>query len=59
MEEIKHMLEALHEENKDILTLLWGDIYEADTLEKLRKAIDDKFDKIFYGNKECKEGLND
>lgn len=55
MDEIKHMLEALHEENKDILTLLWGDVHETTTLEKLHKEIDDKFDKIFYG----KEDLND
>lgn len=59
MDEIKHMLEALHEENKDILTLLWGDVHETTVLEKLHKEIDDKFDKIFYRNKECKEDLND
>lgn len=53
MEEIKHMLEVIHKENKDILTLLcFYDNEEEHTDENFKEIsneIDKRYDEMFYG----------
>lgn len=53
MEGLKRMLEAVHKENKDILTLLcFCDKNEEKTDEnfkRISKEIDNRYDSIFYG----------
>lgn len=52
MDEIKHMLEVIHEENKDIIALLecedgdWRRNYRA-----MKKNADSHYDRLFYGEK--------
>lgn len=61
MEELKRMLKAIHEENKDILLLLcYGDGIEEQTEENFKEIsseIDKKYDELFYG-KEGKTSAN-
>lgn len=53
MEELKQMLEAIHEENKDILTLLcfYDDVEEQtdENFKEISKEVDNKYDSLFYG----------
>lgn len=57
MEELKQMLEAIHEENKDILTLLcfYDDVEEQtdENFKEISKEVDNKYDSLFYG-KDCR-----
>lgn len=59
MEELKQMLKAIHEENKDILTLLcFNDGEEEQTDENFKeisKEVDNRYDVLFYG----KDGRNE
>lgn len=48
MEELKRMLEAIHKENKDILTLLCSDDEEC-SVAKISDEVDDMYDELFYG----------
>lgn len=55
MDELKRMLETIHKENKDILTLL---LYCDDCEEKtdanfneIKKQIGEMYDELFYGKK--------
>jgi hypothetical protein len=59
MEELKQMLKAIHEENKDIIFLLCSN-GETDTkdLLKIANEIDQRYDCIFYG-KELDEKTNE
>lgn len=61
MEELKQMLEAIHEENKDILTLLcfYDDVEEQtdENFKEISKEINDRYDELFYG-KETDETTN-
>jgi len=56
MEELKRMLEAIHKENKDILTLLcfYDDVEEQtdENFKEVSKEIDDRYDELFYGKEE-------
>lgn len=53
MEELKQMLKAIHEENKDILTsLCFNDGEEEQTDENFKeisKEVDNRYDVLFYG----------
>ncbi len=53
MEELKRMLEAIHKENKDILTLLcfYDDVEEQtdENFKEVSKEIADRYDELFYG----------
>ena len=53
MEELKHMLKAIHEENKDILTiLLYNDVNEEKTNEnydEISNQVREMYDELFYG----------
>jgi hypothetical protein len=55
MEELKRMLRAIHEENKDIIFLLCADdkdIENYNTIEnflEISNEIDQRYDPIFYG----------
>lgn len=59
MEELKRMLKAIHEENKDILTiLLYDDVNEEKTDEnydEISNQVREMYDELFYG----KEGTNE
>lgn len=59
MEELKRMLKAIHEENKDILTiLLYDDVNEEKTDEnydEISNQVREMYDELFYG----KEGIED
>lgn len=61
MEELKRMLEAIHKENKDILTLLcfYDDVEEQtdENFKEVSKEIDNRYDDLFYG-KETNETTN-
>lgn len=48
MEEIKRMLQAIHKENKDILTLLCTEDEEY-KIKEISDEIDEMYDKLFYG----------
>lgn len=48
MEELKRMLEAIHKENKDILTLLCTEDEKCEVKE-VSKEIDEMYDELFYG----------
>lgn len=48
MKELKRMLEAIHKENKDILTLLCTEDEECEVKE-VSKEIDEMYDELFYG----------
>ena len=54
MEELKRMLKAIHEENKDILTiLLYDDVNEEKTDENydgISDQVREMYDELFYGN---------
>lgn len=56
MEELKRMLEAIHKENKDILTLLcfYDDVEEQtdENFKEVSKEIDDRYNELFYGKEE-------
>lgn len=59
MEELKRMLNAIHEENKSILTLLCSDEVNTDNeIREVSKEIDDMYDELFYG-KESNESINE
>jgi hypothetical protein len=53
MEELKRMLETIHKENKDILTLLcfYDDVEEQtdENFKEVAKEIADRYDELFYG----------
>lgn len=51
MEDLKRMLEVIHKENKDILTLLFSmDKDETKDLDEIMTEINSMYDKDFYGN---------
>lgn len=51
MEDLKRMLEAIHKENKDILTLLFSmDKDETKDLDEIMTEVNSMYDKDFYGN---------
>lgn len=51
MEDLKRMLEAIHKENKDILTLLFSmDKNETKDLDEIMTEVNSMYDKAFYGN---------
>lgn len=51
MEDLKRMLEAIHKENKDILTLLFSmDKNEIKDLDEIMIDVDSMYDKKFYRN---------
>lgn len=56
MDELKRMLEAIHKENKDILTLLlYCDDREEKTDEnfkEIRTQVREKYNELFYGKDE-------
>ena len=62
LEELKQMLKAIHEENKDILTLLcFNDGVEDQTDENFKEIadeIDERYDALFYG-KEINKSENE
>lgn len=59
MEELKRMLNVIHEENKSILTLLCSDAVNTDNeIREVSKEIDDMYDELFYG-KESNESINE
>lgn len=50
MEELKRMLEAIHKENKDILTLLFSmDKDETKEFDDIMVDVNSMYDKDFYG----------
>ena len=51
MEELKRMLEAIHKENKDIITLLCSDDEEC-SVAKISDEVDSMYDELFYGKEE-------
>ena len=51
MKDLKRMLEAIHKENKDILTLLLSiDKNETKDLDEIMMDVDSMYDEKFYGN---------
>lgn len=51
MKDLKRMLEAIHKENKDILTLLLSmDKNETKDLDEIMIEVDFMYDEKFYGN---------
>lgn len=51
MKDLKRMLEAIHKENKDILTLLLSiDKNETKDLDEILIDVDSMYDEKFYGN---------
>ena len=51
MKDLKRMLEAIHKENKDILTLLLSmDKNEKKDLDEIMIDVDSMYDEKFYGN---------
>lgn len=48
MEELKRMLEAIHKENKDIITLLCSDD-EGCSVTEVSDEVDSMYDELFYG----------
>lgn len=63
MEELKRMLQAIHEENKNILTLLcFYDNEEEHTDENFKNIsteIDKRYDELFYGKDDKNERTKD
>ena len=61
MEELKRMLKAIHEENKDILTiLLYDDVNEEKTDEnydEISNQVREMYDELFYGKEGTNEGI--
>ena len=62
MEELKRMLKAIHEENKDILTiLLYDDVNEEKTDEnydEISNQVREMYDVLFYGKEVTNESTN-
>ena len=62
MEELKRMLKAIHEENKDILTiLLYDDVNEEKTDEnydEISNQVREMYDELFYGKEVVNESTN-
>ena len=62
MEELKRMLKAIHEENKDILTiLLYDDVNEEKTDEnydEISNQVREMYDELFYGKEIANESTN-
>ena len=62
MEELKRMLKAIHEENKDILTiLLYDDVNEEKTDEnydKISNQVREMYDELFYGKEVANESTD-
>ncbi len=56
MEELKRMLETIHRENKDILTLLCMENEECEVKE-VSKEIDEMYDELFYGKENTDERI--
>lgn len=51
MKDLKRMLEAIHKENKDVLTLLLSiDKNETKDLDEIMIDVDSMYDEKFYGN---------
>ena len=51
MKDLKRMLEEIHKENKDILTLLLSmDKNETKDLDEIMIDVDSMYDEKFYGN---------
>ena len=62
MEELKRMLKAIHEENKDILTiLLYDDVNEEKTNEnydEISNQVREMYDELFYRKEIANESTN-
>ena len=62
MEELKHMLKAIYEENKDILTiLLYNDVNEEKTNEnydEISNQVREMYDELFYRKEIANESTN-
>ena len=62
MEELKRMLKAIHEENKDILTiLLYDDVNEEKTDEnydEISNQVREMYDELFYRKEIANESTN-
>ena len=62
MEELKRMLKAIHEENKDILTiLLYNDVNEEKTNEnydEISNQVREMYDELFYGKEVANESTD-
>ena len=62
MEELKRMLKAIHEENKDILTiLLYDDVNEEKTDEnydEISNQVREMYDELFYGKEVANESTD-
>ena len=62
MEELKRMLKAIHEENKDILTiLLYNDVNEEKTNEnydEISNQVREMYDELFYRKEIANESTN-
>ena len=62
MEELKHMLKAIYEENKDILTiLLYDDVNEEKTNEnygEISNQVREMYDELFYRKEIANESTN-
>lgn len=62
MEELKHMLKVIHEENNDILTiLLYNDVNEEKTNEnydEISNQVREMYDELFYGKEIANESTN-
>ena len=48
MEELKRMLEAIHKENKDIISLLCSED-EEHSIKEISDEVDNMYDELFYG----------
>lgn len=62
MEELKRMLEVIHKENKDILTLLlYDDNQEEKTDEnfnEIQNQVEEMYDALFYGKEITNESTD-
>lgn len=62
MEELKNMLKVIHEENKDILTiLLYSDVNEEKTnknYDEISNQVREMYDELFYGKEIANESTN-
>ena len=59
MKELKRMLRAIHEENKDIMFLLCTDGEEQtdENYKAISKEIDSRYDELFYGKETNNERI--
>ena len=58
MEELKRMLKAIHEENKDILTILLYDDVNEEKTDEISNQVREMYDELFYGKEIANESTN-